>query len=180
MNPELRTTWTEVHDDDALYRALEQARGSYQRTLLLGPDGRWRSFGMLAGRGWGKSAVNACWINEGVRDGTIHGLTFVGLVCSAARAEGGHMSRTTWTEVHDDDALYRALEQARGSYQRALLLGRESLSGSTLRGRASEYGARYASSRRALLDRMTAAGIPWTERIAEHGARVLVIGAADR
>jgi len=87
-------------------------------------------------------------------------------------------ARTTWTECHDDDAHQRAYELARGTYQRNIIDGVENLSGSTLRGKASEYGARYAASRRNLLARMTAAGIPWSERTAEHGARVLVIGTS--
>ena len=43
---------------------------------------------------------------------------------------------------------------ARGSYQLALLRGDEAWSGATLRGKASKYGGRYASSRAALLARI--------------------------
>lgn len=43
---------------------------------------------------------------------------------------------------------------ARGQYQRWLLDGREKWSGASLRGRAREYGARYAESRSNLLSRI--------------------------
>lgn len=47
-----------------------------------------------------------------------------------------------------------ALVQARGSYQRALLEGDETWSGSTLKGKAREWGARYDRSRRELVHRI--------------------------
>jgi len=81
-----------------------------------------------------------------------------------------------WTEIKNEQALTQALEQARGTYQRALLLGVEALSGSTLKGKARQYGARYHRSREALLGRLTEAGIPWCERRGDHGRRILVIG----
>lgn len=80
------------------------------------------------------------------------------------------------TIVTDADAHERAIALARGSYQRDLLDGYESLSGSTLRGKASTYSDHYAASRRALLARIAAAGIPCTEVRGRHGKRVLVIG----
>ena len=46
-----------------------------------------------------------------------------------------------------------------GRYQRAILGGREVISGSTLRGKAKRYGAHYASSVRGLLARLTKAGM---------------------
>lgn len=46
------------------------------------------------------------------------------------------------------------LDCARGSYQMDLLCGREAWSGATLRGAARQYGARYASSRSNLMDRI--------------------------
>lgn len=81
-----------------------------------------------------------------------------------------------WTKINDRDALNRALDLARGTYQRAILLGDESLSGSTLKGKANRYSGRYRASRNALLKRMTEAGIPWTEVRGTHNKRVLVIG----
>jgi hypothetical protein len=65
----------------------------------------------------------------------------------------------------------------RGSYQEGIVMGWESLSGATLRGKARRWSGRYAASRRALLARMTAAHIPWREARGSHGRRVLVIGA---
>lgn len=47
-----------------------------------------------------------------------------------------------------------ALQLARGRYQRALIDGSETWSGSSLTGKARSYGARYAESRRALLERL--------------------------
>lgn len=49
------------------------------------------------------------------------------------------------------------LSCARGCYQRALLEGREPWSGAGLRGRAAQFGARYARSRKGLVDRINAA-----------------------
>jgi len=83
-----------------------------------------------------------------------------------------------WTIVTDSAALDSALKLARGTYQEALLLGRESLSGSTLKGKASRYAGRYRASRDNLLARMSAAGVPWTEIRGDHNKRILVIGRA--
>jgi hypothetical protein len=82
-----------------------------------------------------------------------------------------------WTIITDDAAHARALELARGSYQRGLLNGIESLSGSTLRGAARSWGSRYKISRENLLARLSAAGVLWTERRGAHRIRVLVIGS---
>lgn len=81
--------------------------------------------------------------------------------------------------IHADPAqVARALECARGPYQINVIQGVESLSGATLRGVAASYGGHYAASRTHLLDRMTAAGVIWSERRATRtGRRVLVIGA---
>ena len=84
------------------------------------------------------------------------------------------MKRTYWVEI-PPDVLAAALPLARGSYQVALLRGNESLSGSTLKGRAKTWGARYHESRLSLLARLRAAGFRVTERRAEHGARILVV-----
>ena len=81
-----------------------------------------------------------------------------------------------WTEIRSQGALQAALQLAKGSYQASILHGWESLSGSTLKGRAKKYGARYQASIRSLLRRMTEAGIPHAERRGDHGRRVLVIG----
>ena len=72
-----------------------------------------------------------------------------------------------------------AFALAKGAYQRSVLLGQEALSGSTLRGRASRYRGRYLRSLASLLGRLREAGIPVSERRADHGRRVLVLGAAD-
>lgn len=53
-----------------------------------------------------------------------------------------------------------------GAYQRSVLSGRESWSGSTLTGRAKQYGGKYAASRSALEARIQGALRPigWTAR----------------
>lgn len=87
---------------------------------------------------------------------------------------------TGYSVVVDRAAFERALQLARGSYQRDLLHGRESLSGSTLRGLARRYGGRYKQSRDHLLSRMSGAEIPWCEvTVRRGGRRVLVIGALN-
>ena len=81
-----------------------------------------------------------------------------------------------WTNVNCEAALTAALACARGCYQRDLLEGHENLSGSTLKGRARDYGYHYAQSRKNLLARMTTAGVPWREERGARNARILVIG----
>ncbi len=81
--------------------------------------------------------------------------------------------------IHLDPAAVTALACAKGVYQTNLIRGVEALSGATLKGAARRWGGRYASSRAALLSRMTAAGVVWGERRQAHGKRVLVIGGAS-
>ena len=80
-----------------------------------------------------------------------------------------------WTEIVNTAALERALTAARGRYQRNLLLGYESLSGSTLRGKAKSYSGRYANSRDALLNRVRVVGVIVSERRADHNRRILLL-----
>ena len=81
-----------------------------------------------------------------------------------------------WTIVKDESTLRVALSHCRGCYQTDLILGRHSLSGSTLTGRARHYGARYRVSRENLLGRLQSAGIPISETIGDHNRRILIIG----
>ena len=67
------------------------------------------------------------------------------------------------------------LKQARGTYQRDLLEGRARWSGSDLRGKARQYGGRYATSRANLATRLEAAGHTVEVRIHTHGLRVLYV-----
>jgi hypothetical protein len=55
----------------------------------------------------------------------------------------------------------KALIQCRGAYQRNLIGGQESWSGSTLRGKAKDYGLVYRRSRIALLRRLEKSGAAW-------------------
>lgn len=68
-----------------------------------------------------------------------------------------------------------ALAQARGSYQRNLILGRETWSGSSLKGKAAKYGLHYARSRRALLERLEDNDIGYLT-IGERGKIEFVLG----
>jgi hypothetical protein len=58
-----------------------------------------------------------------------------------------------WSDV-EVHSLKRLLSFAKGSYQRNLIEGSESVSGSTLKGRAAKYSGRYAASSRALIERL--------------------------
>jgi hypothetical protein len=74
------------------------------------------------------------------------------------------------------DALPIALSLCKGTYQMGVVYGSEALSGATLKGKASKYGARYAESRFNLLARLRSdPRLTVTERKAAHGKRVLVI-----
>jgi hypothetical protein len=83
---------------------------------------------------------------------------------------------TTYAIHRDAQQVELALDQARGSYQRNLLIGREAISGSTLRGRARHYAARYKRSADHLIARCRAAGVRIAEERGEHNKRLLVIG----
>ena len=80
-----------------------------------------------------------------------------------------------WAVYDNEEVLARALALARGIYQRLLVLGYASLSGSTLRGRAKVFGLHYRRSARSLLARLRAAGLASEVRTRPHGRRVLVI-----
>lgn len=84
---------------------------------------------------------------------------------------------STWTIDADNDAWQDAFALAKGAYQKGLVHGMENLSGSTLKGAAKRYGMKYSASRKALLARITEAGIPWCETTGPRGRRLLVIGA---
>ncbi len=74
-----------------------------------------------------------------------------------------------------ETAFDRAMQIARGCYQRSLVMGREALSGATLKGKAKKYGAHYARSRDNFLARLRAAKVSVSEQIADHNRRVLVL-----
>jgi hypothetical protein len=63
------------------------------------------------------------------------------------------------TLVEDDELLREALKCARGRYQRNIILGTESTSGSTLKGKARDWANKYKQSRESLLHRLRTAGI---------------------
>jgi hypothetical protein len=81
-----------------------------------------------------------------------------------------------FSEIKDENVLGAALELARGSYQRNILLGHESLSGSTLRGRARNYSGRYKYSAQAVISRCQKSGLAVQECRGPHGKRIVVIG----
>lgn len=71
--------------------------------------------------------------------------------------------------------MEEALALARGSYQRALILGNETWSGSSLKGRARSWASKYQRSRSALLQRLTDAGVAYLI-IRENGKIELELG----
>lgn len=79
--------------------------------------------------------------------------------------------------IHNSqEVLEQALQLARGSYQADILLGREALSGATLRGKAAKYSSKYKQSAQSIMRRCQLAGLPVREQIGAHGKRLVVIG----
>lgn len=78
--------------------------------------------------------------------------------------------------VNDEQVLQSALALCRGVYQREILLGRQALSGSTLRGKARNYKYRYQQSAQSILARCRAAGLPVRETAGRNGKRLVLIG----
>lgn len=87
-------------------------------------------------------------------------------------------SSAIWTK--EDIYFDLALSQARGCYQRNVVRGAQSLSGSDLKGKAKRWSGRYTVSRDNLLSRIRSASIPF--RIiggtSKTGFKRLDIGAA--
>lgn len=83
------------------------------------------------------------------------------------------------TIVLDQEAYERACNLAKGSYQHGVVSGHESLSGSSLKGKAKNYGGTYARSRASLLANLREAGVPFFEITVDRGRRVLVFGRKD-
>jgi hypothetical protein len=75
-----------------------------------------------------------------------------------------------------EETLKRALRQARGVYQRDILLGHQLLSGADLRGAAKSYSGKYKQSIKNLLSRCKEAGLNIYEVVEDHNRRTLVIG----
>jgi hypothetical protein len=80
-----------------------------------------------------------------------------------------------WTMVDSEDTRRRALKQARGCYQRALIHGTEAISGGTLRGKALSYKRHYMVHAANLLARIRAAGIAVDEVKGPRGKRILYL-----
>jgi hypothetical protein len=78
--------------------------------------------------------------------------------------------------IKSEEVLTKAMALTRGCYQRNLLLGREALSGSTLRGAAKSYICRYRQSGLNLLARCQSNGLPITEIKGKHNKRIILIG----
>lgn len=78
--------------------------------------------------------------------------------------------------INDQTTLDAALKLSRGCYQSAILLGREALSGATLRGKAKRYGDRYKASAKNIIRRCQANGLKVREEIGSHNKRIVVIG----
>ena len=90
------------------------------------------------------------------------------------------VSARRWSICTSSTAYDRALAQARGAYQRGLIVGRESLCGSTLGPRRVAWVEKYRASRDAVLQRLRDCGIDY--QIIRHwsGKRILVIGTTTR
>lgn len=73
----------------------------------------------------------------------------------------------------------RATTIAKGTYQDDIVTGRESLSGSTLSGKARSYGGRYKASRLALFAALRAAGVEHYVTREKTGKLVLCWGTPD-
>lgn len=82
----------------------------------------------------------------------------------------------TWVIYHNPDEQETALQLARGSYQRNLLLGYEAWSGSTLKGKAKKWSGQYSRSRESLLSRLYRAGLEVTFQTINR-RKVLVVGS---
>lgn len=67
------------------------------------------------------------------------------------------------------NAKEQALKLARGSYQKALINGHETLGGSTLRGKAKTYSGRYNQSARNLISRLKSNNIDFKINLGSRG-----------
>ena len=65
------------------------------------------------------------------------------------------------TMTKTEPLLKQALKLARGAYQRALIEGDETWSGSSLKGKAKKWSSKYARSRKELLARLMAAKVAY-------------------
>ena len=80
----------------------------------------------------------------------------------------------SWARVHPE-AYDVARGCARGAYQRALIDGVEAVSGSTLRGKAKQWGGSYALSRDRLIARLVAGGLVVALSVEQKGKRILCV-----
>ncbi len=69
-----------------------------------------------------------------------------------------------------------ALALCKGVYQSNLILGREPISGAGFKGKAREFSASYARSRRSIKQAMVYAGIPFNVGTGKSGWMFLVFG----
>ena len=76
----------------------------------------------------------------------------------------------------DDANFDAALRAARGEYQKDIIRGFESWSGSTLKGKRRKYASRYAQGRKAMEARMRAGGVSFFFETIDR-RKVLCIGA---
>ena len=80
----------------------------------------------------------------------------------------------TYSDIRCERAFEKALSLCKGTYQKNLVHGVESLSGSTLTGKAKNWGGKYAQSRNSLLKRLEDANLAM-EAQGSKGKRILVI-----
>ena len=79
----LESLWQILNDDDAAL--LNKSWRFCARKAQLPPDGRWRIWLFLGGRGAGKTRAGAEWIADGVCHGTMRRIGLIGATFADAR-----------------------------------------------------------------------------------------------
>jgi len=84
MTEEDKTAFFESLDADA-QQMLQYLWPFWARQNQIAPEGDWRTWLILAGRGWGKTRSGAEWVNEMARTGTYKRMHLVGATASDIR-----------------------------------------------------------------------------------------------
>ena len=84
MNPEERDAWIATLEPEE-QRVLDHTWEFWARKNQIPPEGDWRTWLILAGRGWGKTRSGAEWVNEKAAKGTYKRMHLVGATASDIR-----------------------------------------------------------------------------------------------
>lgn len=76
---------------------------------------------------------------------------------------------STQQKCQERSNFKKAMALARGSYQRNLVTGYETLGGSTLHGKARQYGGHYRKSADNLIERLRRHGVKFSIRLGPRG-----------